>query len=72
MQSVGLPPISDEFMEAELGDARRVARLCKLSDAMAIAPDESLPRQADGAAELEATYRFLGNPDVSQIGRAHV
>ena len=74
MQSVGLPPISDEFMEAELGDARRVARLCKLSEAMAIAPDGSLPRQADDDAELEATYRFLGNPDVSPeaVLQAHV
>lgn len=54
-----------EFAAAELGDARRDARLHRIVAAVAVAPDVSLPKAMRNEAALEATYRFLGNDAVS-------
>lgn len=61
----GLPALSDEFAEAELGDGRRVRRLQLILDSAVRNPRASLPEQAGSDAALEGTYRFLGNPDIS-------
>jgi hypothetical protein len=70
----GVGLISGEFASAELGDKRRLARLMRFADHAAALPGGSLPDQADGDSELEATYRFLGNEDVSPeaVAEAHI
>jgi hypothetical protein len=50
---------------AEFGDARLNRRLVKLAEQLAKAPDRSFPRATGDEAELEATYRFLGNEKVT-------
>jgi hypothetical protein len=74
MNIAELPPLSLEFADAELADKRRTNRLIKLSDALAAAPGRSLPRQVGSDSELEATYRFLGNADVTPecVAEAHI
>jgi hypothetical protein len=59
-----IPPLSEEFSQAELGDSRRTDRLMVMADAAAAAPGAGIPRQAGTEAALEATYRFLNNEDV--------
>jgi len=59
-----LPDLSEEYSGTELGDPRRTARACRIADAAGRAPDLSLPRQAGGDAQLEATYRFFNNEEV--------
>lgn len=54
-----------EFRGSRLGDARNEARLEVIAGQAAFDPAASLPRQAGSDAALEATYRFLGNRDVS-------
>lgn len=54
----------DEFQGALLGDARRSERMVELAVALATAPAASFPEVLGDGAELEAAYRFLGNPDV--------
>lgn len=56
-----VPSMSSEFSGAELGDARRTARLQSIAEAMARSPEQSLPAIARDAAELEAFYRFFEN-----------
>lgn len=51
----------DEFVGAELGDARRSERLAELGMALAAFPGASLPYALGDGAALEAAYRFLGN-----------
>jgi hypothetical protein len=57
-------PASFEFQNARLGDARRSARLARIADQLAQAPEASLPDKADDPSQLEGTYRFLNNPHV--------
>ena len=47
---------------AELGDPRMVRRAVALAEALAAAPDKSLPKVWSSPSELEAAYRFLRNP----------
>lgn len=54
-----------EVEAVDLGDPRLDARLIKLMAGMAARPSSSLPDTFTSSAELEATYRFLNNPDVS-------
>lgn len=53
-----------EVLGAELGDARRTARLGQLAGQLAVDP-QSLPKQAGSVAALEATYRFLSNEAIN-------
>ena len=53
--------IVGEFDGVELGDARRVVRLQKLVEKLAMHPSESLPRALGSEAEIEAAYRFANN-----------
>ncbi|MEY4579997.1 MAG: hypothetical protein RL701_4700 [Pseudomonadota bacterium] len=61
-----LPPLSEEFASAKLGDLRRERRLMKVLDSADRAAGESLPRQAGGNESLlEGTYRLLSNGNVT-------
>ena len=65
--------IAEEFVGVELGDWRRNARLIQMAESMARGPKLSFPK-AMSEAELEATYRLLGNVKVEadEILRPHV
>ena len=52
-----------EFGDAQLGDARRTARLVELARALGAQPEASLPQALDAAA-LKAAYRFFDNDGV--------
>jgi len=54
----------NEFQGARFGDARLSARLVVLAEALAGAPDRSLPQAIGGRSRLEAAYRFLSNAAV--------
>jgi hypothetical protein len=51
----------DEYMGANLGDARRSDRLVELGTALAAVPGASFPGALGDGAALEAAYRFFGN-----------
>lgn len=53
-----------EFGAAELGDARRTARLVQLAQTCGMQPSASLPHASDDAAMLKAAYRFFDNDAV--------
>lgn len=57
----------NEFGAAELGDARRTARLVELARQLAKNPHYSLP-QALSNAELKAAYRFFDNDEIDTDG----
>jgi hypothetical protein len=57
--------IRGEVETADFGDKRLTARLVRLAEQLAKAPDQSFPKAAGSAAALEATYRFLGNEAVT-------
>jgi hypothetical protein len=63
-----------ELGGAELGDARRTARLVQLARALAERPEASLPQALQNRAALKAAYRFFDNTDIpqEQILAAHV
>jgi len=65
--------IAEEFVGVELGDWRRNARVIQMAESMAREPKLSFPK-AMSAAELEATYRLLGNVKVepTEVLRPHV
>ena len=54
----------EEFGSAELGDARRSARLVQLARALAERPEASLPQALENRAALKAAYRFFDNTDI--------
>ena len=54
--------VGDVFRRAELGDARLVRRAVGLAQALAEAPDVSLPKVWATSAELQAGYDFLRSP----------
>jgi hypothetical protein len=60
----GVSEISEEFVDAALGDERRTQRLLTIVEAFAATPASSLPEIARDDAELEATYRFLENDSI--------
>ncbi len=64
----------EEFGGAELGDARRSARLVQLARALAERPEASLPQALENRAALKAAYRFFDNSDIAhqQVLAAHV
>jgi hypothetical protein len=53
------------FGGADLGDARRDARLLRLAAAIAAAPDMTIPKQTETWDATKAAYRLLSNHDVS-------
>ena len=57
----------DEFGAADLGDARRTARLVALARQLAKSPHCSFP-QSLSQAELKAAYRFFDNEDIDTDG----
>jgi hypothetical protein len=54
--------VSAVMRQAELGDPRMVRRASTLVEALAEAPNKSLPKIWSTPSELEAAYRFLRNP----------
>lgn len=56
--------VNNEFDGVDLGDLRRDKRLERISSAIVVDPSRSLPETFGKGAELEATYRFLGNDSV--------
>jgi len=56
--------IAKELGAAKLGDARRSARLERMTEAVMERPGTSLPEAMGSEAALEAGYRFLGNDEV--------
>lgn len=61
-------------MDAKLGDPRRVRRLSHVAEKLASAASSSFPKAMGSDAELEGTYRLLGNEEVSaeQVLGAHI
>jgi hypothetical protein len=62
---LAVPKNTEEFDGAEFGDKRLGARLKLLASRLGEVPGKSLPEAARDGAELEATYRFLGNSRVT-------
>ena len=63
------PPIPSidllpEYVDADLGDERRSERLLRVAAAASREPAASFRCSAEDDAALEATYRFLNNPNV--------
>lgn len=54
-----------EFGAAELGDARRTARLVQLARQLGERPEASLPQALEDGAALKAAYRFFDNAEVA-------
>jgi hypothetical protein len=65
--------LKKDFASAELGDARRSARLVRVVQAIAEEPGIGFPRALGSTAELEAFYRFLNNDafDASAVFEPH-
>jgi Transposase DNA-binding len=63
-----------EFGQADLGDARRTARLVQLASVLGAQPTASLPDATDDLATLKAAYRFFDNDAVepAQILASHL
>jgi len=63
-----------EFGAAELGDARRRARLIEVARELAERPEASLPQALANHAALKAAYRFFDNADIAheKILASHV
>lgn len=63
-----------EFGGAELGDARRTARLVQMARQLAERPEASLPQALEDGAALKAAYRFFDNAEVGheKILASHV
>lgn len=57
--------VSNEFVGAQLGDARLDRRAVRLAQVLAAAPDESFPTLTADDSELEALYRFVNNERVT-------
>ncbi len=54
-----------EFGAAELGDARRTARLVQLAHQLGERPEASLPQALEDDAALKAAYRLFDNAEVA-------
>jgi len=54
-----------EFGAADLGDARRDARLVELARQLGERPEASLPQALEDAAVLKSAYRFFDNADIA-------
>ena len=54
----------DEFGLADLGDARRTARLVRLAQEFGAQPSRSIPEASGSLAMSKAAYRFFSNEDI--------
>lgn len=65
--------IEEQFEQADLGDARLNARLCRLAGDLMEKPGVGLPHALVEWADLKGAYRFLANEGVThdQIMRPH-
>ncbi len=57
--------VATETAGVDLGDCRRENRLRTILTAATASPSSSFPDMCDSVAELEGTYRFLNNEDVT-------
>ncbi len=57
--------LSEELSSAAFGDQRLSRRLGAIVAGAARAPEKSFPQMARSDGDLEGTYRFLGNEDVT-------
>ena len=64
MDKQSIANIGQEFSTADFGDQRLNNRLVRIVNSLASKPDWSFPQASNSIADLEATYRFLGNPKV--------
>lgn len=64
-QSPSQVNLSKELLSATFGDQRLSKRLGAIVATSTRAPEKSFPQLARSDGELEATYRFLGNADVT-------
>ena len=64
----------EEFGGADLGDARRSARLVELARELGKFPEASIPQALEAPGAIKAAYRFFDNPQVQaeQILHSHV
>jgi hypothetical protein len=60
--------VLDDLRDANFGDKRLTKRLLSLVERLGPDPSTSFPSAARTDAELEATYRFLGNESVTPAG----
>lgn len=63
-KKAAVPSALAEFEGAELGDARRAARLLKFVESMQGNPAAGFPKAVRSVAEREANYRLLNNEHV--------
>lgn len=61
----------EEFGAADLGDARRNARLLDLASTLARRPAAALPQACNDEAQLDAAYRFFDNKHLSHAAILH-
>ena len=61
MQALGLGPVGDEFVGAELRDERLGSRLVRIASALESDPARGFPKAMRSDAELEGLYRFINN-----------
>lgn len=57
--------ITDEIAACEFGDARLKERLKIIAQRLLEKPNMSIPSACNSRAEMEAAYRFFGNPNVT-------
>jgi len=57
--------VEEELKGSQLGHEARNKRLVQVGGAIAASPQESLPQQMGGWAELKGAYRLLSHPEVS-------
>src|SRR5438045_4535903 len=64
----------EEFGQAELGDARRTARLVELGRLLGAQPAASIPQACFDTAQLKAAYRFFATDAIEPqaILQSHV
>jgi hypothetical protein len=67
VRSFGITPLKAEYQDASIKDKRRRDRLEAIVETMSAEPAKSFPALCSDA-ELEATYRFLNNDEVTLEG----
>ena len=65
MTVTDLPPVSNAFAHAKLGDPRPLRHLLPVVDQLAENPTASFPKALKSSATAEAFYRFVSHGQVS-------